>query len=298
MPFFNPNPDDLVVIGTQEYRVVPHPATSSIAYGQESRRGIVYCLKSISGQRYALKQFKAAFRSQHILTISKLLQPLQTWNGLQVASRLVITRDSMPELVTRYPDLEYAVLMPWVEGNTWFDSIYTKTPLATSTCMQMASSLTSLLSRLEAHSLAHTDISSGNVLFEHASGQSALVGLESFYGPGFPEPLQVPFGTDGYRHPKDNNGQWNSAGDRFAAAVLTSECLTWYDEEIRSSRYGEHFFDTHEIGKLCHRYNLMHAILQKLNSSLAGLFELAWFSGNLQETPTLKAWHDVVLATI
>lgn len=32
-------------------------------------------------------------------------------------------------LLRQYPELEYAILMPWIEGSTWFDMVIQKTAI-------------------------------------------------------------------------------------------------------------------------------------------------------------------------
>ncbi|MGB9890349.1 MAG: hypothetical protein ACPLTQ_11870, partial [Anaerolineae bacterium] len=45
---FQPNPNDQLIINGTTYAVAEHPAAPGIAYGQEGRAGIVYCLEALT----------------------------------------------------------------------------------------------------------------------------------------------------------------------------------------------------------------------------------------------------------
>ncbi|MGB9777469.1 MAG: hypothetical protein ACPL7C_13145, partial [Anaerolineae bacterium] len=47
MPF-EPRVGDILEIEGQRYAVAEHPAAPGIAYGQEGRAGIVYCLEALT----------------------------------------------------------------------------------------------------------------------------------------------------------------------------------------------------------------------------------------------------------
>jgi len=71
--------------------------------GQEGRAATVYKLAAAGGDPQALKVFKPRYRLP----------------GLAICRRAVLSARRHRELLRRYPDLTYGVLMPWVEGPTW-----------------------------------------------------------------------------------------------------------------------------------------------------------------------------------
>src|SRR5439155_4722011 len=100
------------------------------------------------------------------------------------AKRSVFTKATHPELLTRYPALEYGVLMPWLPGLTWYDIVTTKAPLAPQESLKLAQAASSILANFEERSLAHCDIAGANVITDRKAGQIELVDIEEMYGQG------------------------------------------------------------------------------------------------------------------
>jgi hypothetical protein len=295
MADFNPSPHDRVTIGGLLYRVMPHPAVPTFAFGQEGRKAFVYQLSGGSdGGSYALKVFKVAFRVPELVEICDQLARFAQWPGLEVCYRECLNKDQHPDVLTRYPDMEYAVLMPWIGGSTWYDIVIGVTPFNRIESAAFANATAQVLAAIEEAGLAHCDISAANVIINKIAERAHLIDIEDLYAPDFNPPGALPAGTDGYDHRTSSGGQWSADADRFSGAVIMAEMLAWHDSRIRKAADEEHYFASGEMQEDCPRYQLMLNVLGDLDARLPGLFEQAWFSPTLADCPPLKAWQEVI----
>lgn len=289
---FEPSPSDTLTIGATTYKVAPHPSAKKMAFGQEGRKAVVYQLLNNS-QPFALKIFKPQYRSEELVNICDRLSQL-SGPGLEVCTRECLTTSSAPDLVKKYSEMEFAVLMPWAKGSTWFDIINSLTILDRNASKAIAKNLARVLSSLEKLGYAHCDIAGANVIVNTGNGEIELIDVEDIWGPGFPQPNALPMGTDGYQHRtsrSSSTGQWCVEGDRFSAAVLIAEILGWSDATVRSVAYGEHYFDPKELqDDGSKRYKLLLSSLESYSQDIADCFSRAWSSSTLAECPTLGEW--------
>ena len=153
---FEPQPGDQITLKSGSYAVMPHPAWEEIAFGQEGRKAIVYQLKS-NGRLFAFKVFKTAFREPQLVDTCQGLSQL-TFPGLEVCMRQCLTRATAGPLIAQYPELEYAILMPWIEGSTWFDILFSGTQISLDESQRLARSTAKILSVLEQRGFAHCDM--------------------------------------------------------------------------------------------------------------------------------------------
>jgi hypothetical protein len=279
------------------YRVAEHPALPGIPYVQRGARGFVIQLTRSDGERMALKYFKLKYRVPELVNVAGALRHYADLPGLRAARRTVFTQQSHADLILRYPALEYGMLMPWLPGVTWYDLVTTKAPITPQEGLQLAQETSRILSGIEAQGLAHCDVAGANVMIERQTGQVELVDIEEMYGPDLPKPVETPAGQDGYQHRTSRmDGQWRGAGDRFGAAVLLSEILSWPDGRIRVNSADEHFFATSELQDPDSlRYRLMRETLEKeYGLPVAALLEAAWRSATLDDCPPVAAWHDAL----
>mgnify|MGYP005838462579 CR=1 FL=1 len=116
---FRPNVNDTLIIDNVAYRIAAHPGAPTIPYGQEGRQAVVYQLLSPDGPS-ALKVFKPRYRAPTLVSLSDRLQAFADLPALQVCRRTVLTPHRHTALLQEHPDLTYAVLMPWIEGPTWW----------------------------------------------------------------------------------------------------------------------------------------------------------------------------------
>jgi len=295
MPF-RPTTNTKITLSGAEYRFAEHPAAKGMPYGQTGRRATVYQMQDARLKFYALKVFTNFFRTAQTESGAQRIAAFAGLPGLQVCSRTVLTRQNHPALLGQYPDLEYAVLMPWVAGQTWQEILLARQPLTQEQSLSLARSFSSVLATMEQKNLAHCDLSGPNVLVSGAASKGpeinvALVDVEDLYAPGLEKPEKLPGGSAGYGHKTAAVGLWSAAADRFAGAVLLAEMLGWCDERVRRIAVGEQYFDSHEVQQPSDRFNLLRDTLEKrFGHPYAETFTAAWFSPTLQECPRLAEW--------
>lgn len=292
---FNPSPHDRIVIGGQTYQVMPHPSVPAFAFGQEGRKALVYQIANTAdGSLYALKEFKEAFRVPELVDVCNALARFSSWRGLEVCARQCLHAGQHDDVIARYPDLEFAVLMPWITGSTWYDIVVGEKPLSRLDALTFANATAEVLSALEESSLAHCDIAAPNVIVNPNTGHTHLIDIEDLYAPGFASPSALPAGTAGYAHKVASEGLWSPTADRFAGAVLLAEMACWHFPDIRKASDEEHFFGPDEMQIDSPRYQLMLATLSGMDTRLAELLDVAWRSETLDDCPRLSDWRNVI----
>jgi hypothetical protein len=303
MPF-QPNVHDELTIDGVTYRIAEHPAAPGIPYGQEGRAGIVYLEPSPSpagrergpggeGSKAALKVFKPRFRLPFLVAQADRMAPFAALPGLRACQRTVLTPFRHADLLRQHPDLTYAVLMPWIEGPTWFDILMGKKLLPPQTSLDLARSLAQVLARMEEQGIAHCDLSGPNVMLPLLAGGTGveLVDLEGLYAPGMTRPQELSSGSAGYAQKQVAGGLWAPEADRFAGAVLLAEMLGWCDPQVVQAAWGESYFDPREMQQDCPRYRiLMNSLQHNWGSRTAALFQQAWHSDTMTDCPTFGEW--------
>ncbi len=291
---FNPTLGTRLIINGREYRFAPHPAAPSLVWGQEGRHAIVYRMQD-HGEDYALKVFKPAFRHEGLLSTAQALWTYHELPGMRVCQQAIITAESFPDLVAEYEDLNYAMVMPWIEGKTWFDYLNHRQRLTLDQGRAVAESMAWVLHALELNSLAHCDLSSGNVIIDPRLDQIHLVDVEDLYSPWLTPPPMVPAGSSGYQHSQVvKTGQWGPLGDRFAGAILMAEMLSWPHPDVRKNAYGESYFAPSELQQPSERFDILCRALQVYDAGFAELFEETWWAQSLESCPPLKTWYDLL----
>lgn len=296
MAEFNPEPSDTIKIGAQTFRVQPHPMVPSFAFGQEGRKAFVFKVENTSRHKnyYALKKFKHAYRLANLVDVCQSLAQFAHLPGMGVCRRECITEHNNQTLLREYTDLEFAVLMPWMNGSTWYDFIVNETAIDLDSSLQIAWKTSLVLAGLEEAGLAHCDIAAPNVIIDLDGSEVHLVDVEDLFAPDMQKPQAVPAGTDGYNHHTAGAGQWGPFADRFAGAVLLAEMLGWHNPDIREQADGEHYFSLDDLQQDCDSYHLLHTTLHDIQPVLADLFEEAWYSPTMEDCPPLQEWADVI----
>jgi formylglycine-generating enzyme required for sulfatase activity len=289
MPF-RPKPNEELKIDHQIYRIVEHPAAPGIAYGQSGRRGTVYQLLDQAGDAWALKVFQPQYREPRLAGQAEQIRAFASLPGLIVGDRKVLTSTQNVELIRKHMDLAYAVLMPWVPGQTWMEMVFTKQALISDQSYRIAQTLLRTLTRMEELGIAHCDLSGSNIII--GSGESIeLVDLEELFTPGLTRPKALPGGSPGYAHRMAPEGLWNENADRFSGAILLAEILGWSDERVRKNAWGEGYFNPVEMQTNCERFHLLKDVLKnRWGDATAALYEGAWFSDLLSLCPTFTEW--------
>lgn len=295
---FNPDLTTQLSINGSTFAFSPHPAASKLVWGQEGRRAVVYRIKETrrrgDNSPYALKVFRPVHRRPALVQAAETLTTYADLPGMRVAEQYVLTHEKYPDLIAAHEDLEYAMVMPWIDGATWFDHLNEQRRLSLKESRLLAKHMARVLSSLEEKALAHCDLSSPNVIIAPSLTELDLVDVEDFYGPEMPEPPTLPAGSQGYQHRTSGQGQWGPLGDRFAGAVLIAEMLGWAHPAVRTRRYAESYFDPAEMQKSTTRFRVLRGVLRIHDGRLATLFEQAWRSPTLEDCPPLKAWYDVL----
>jgi len=292
MKRFDPQPGDSIVLERKEYQFRPHPAVPSMAFGQEGRKAIVYQVQR-DGQLYALKVFKRQFRGAYLVDVCRKLARL-VLRGLEVCARHCLTQATARAAIEQHPELEFAVVMPWIQGATWFDIVFSGTALPRNACLQLARNAASVLAELEKRGYAHCDVAGSNVIVNTQTGKVSFIDVEDMFGPDLSAPAAFPQGTAGYHHPLSRSsaqGQWMAAGDRFSAAILLAEMLAWHSPEVRNASEEEHYFAEEELqDPSSQRYRLLVDTLADQSPALADCFARAWRAPEPAACPSLTEW--------
>jgi hypothetical protein len=293
---FNPDLTTALRIDGRRYRFAPHPAIKTLVWGQEGRRGIVYRLDEVDGGTpHALKVFRLVHRRPGLVDAVAALRAYHELPGMSVCAQTVLTRETHARLIAENEDLEYAILMPWIEGKTWFDYLQARQAIRLEDSRALAESMAWVLYALELNRLAHCDLSSANVIVAPDLQQVHLVDVEDLYTPWVQPPPLLPGGSMGYQHPALNgDGQWGALGDRFAGAVLMAEMLGWAHPGVRRRAYGESYFAPDEMGTNCERFRVLRGVLRVYGDDFAEAFESAWYADGLEGCPPLKTWYDLL----
>ena len=295
---FTPDIEESITIGDVVYQIAAHPTAPTIPYGQEGRAAKVFKILRSDGEAFALKVFKPPYRKPLLAGRAPKLATLSHLPGLKVCKRTVLSPLSHGDLIKQYPDLLYAVVMPWIEGATWHDVIGEKKPLLPEQSLSLARALAHALTTMEEQGIAHCDISSANVLLPGLLGNHdgnfpvELVDIEQLYDSALQRPDPLAAGTPGYV-PKGimTESLWNATGDRFAGAMLIAELLGWCDDRVRSAAYEESYFQQTEIQTNSQRYKVLVEVLQeRWGQDVARRFSSAWKSQSLVECPLFGDW--------
>ncbi|HZH98680.1 MAG TPA: hypothetical protein VEX38_06885, partial [Fimbriimonadaceae bacterium] len=298
---FDPKPYDSISLFGESFVVQAHPAAPKVCYGAQGRRAIVYQVRDVRGDYWALKVFSLKFRDPSLVESARRLRCVESFQGLLAAKRRIVLPSS-PE-AQQYGNLAYAMLMPWMRGLTWTDMLLQakaqKLQLDRVTAVRVCERFLRAMQGLEDFGFAHSDISAGNVMFSiRANGTDVqLLDLEDLYMPGAPVPAHQNAGTAGYRHCSADAGQtfWCAHGDRYATAVLAAEMLTLANEKLRPKATDDGFFRehrNHHVG--WERYREAEGWLRFIAPTFATLFERAWKADTLAECPRIVELRTAV----
>lgn len=294
---FRPEVGEQVTID-QLFVFTAHPAAPGFPYGQQGRRGTVYQIKlTIDGSYHAIKVFSELFQDQRNAITAQRLKTFAGLPGLEACYRKVITSALYPALTQNYPQLNYAVLMPWVDGETWYDLIGGQQALTPEQSCRLAQSFLHCLVEMEKRQIAHCDLSGANLLMRLDTLDVSLVDVEEMYSPDMnrPDPKKLPAGTPGYQHKSAARGLWGPDADRFAGAVLLAEMLGWCNETVRQNAYDCQYFQEEEVQTRCQRYEILRSALRReWGSPIASAFTQAWESDRLEDCLPFQQWEKLL----
>lgn len=300
MADFRPSRAAPLAIGPVYYHFTPHPLfpDEDEVYAIEGGEAVIYQLwRQQDNTFWALKVSHSSFRGPHIARSTDALRPFAHLPGLYLGNRVCLTKAHYGDLINRFPDLEYAVLMPWITGRTWAGFLADRAANAQYTRQQaldLAVATAHVLWDLEAHSLAHTDIAGGNIVLGPDFKRVELLDIENLYIPNSPQPVRVSRGTPGYQHRNlDARGNWRPDGDRFAGAIILAEMLALSDPYVRAKVHpdAETLFLPYELQSVnAPLWSEVRDALWNLCQPALHLFDLAWAAPDLAQCPTMEAW--------
>jgi hypothetical protein len=288
MSRFSPMLGESVRLFGDTFTFQEHPQAPGMTFASQGGRAMVYQVKSTSGDKFGLKVFSATYRNELVLESCRHLKELERYPGLLAAQRRIVPVED--PIVFRVPDLKYAVLMPWVPGKTWFDWVATAeskgSQFELDSAERVAKRFLSVLATLERDSIAHTDISGGNVVVNAATGEAELLDLEEIYMPGKPEPPQAGPGTLYYQH-RAGASTWKPEGDRYAAGILASEILLMAEESLARKITTSGFYEGGEerFKDACH-------CLKETAPYFLDVFKRTWSAESLEECPKIADLRD------
>jgi hypothetical protein len=190
--------------------------------------------------------------------------------------------------------------MPWVKGNTWSGILAAGrngglAPFNRYSATRLATNFAVTIARLEEMGIAHCDLAGQNIIIEPHSEFIQLIDVEDMFRPKAPPPAHIPAGTAGYQHRTSGRGQWSPEADRFAAAILICEMLTWHDPAVRAISFEESYFEPRELQSgHSSRLDAMLRALAQLDPRLSALLNSAWNSQSLSECPRVADWKEVL----
>src|SRR5437763_15288884 len=158
-------------IAGRSFEFVPHPwfpQDGETVFVLEGGEALIYQVRDVmTNDLYALKVMKPAYRSGHIVRVAETIARSAHIPGFYLHNRICLTATDYPELIKTYPDLAYAIIIPWLTGKTWSGFMQDQVASAHYTFQQastLAGTVAKLLRNLESLHLAHSDIAGGNIL--------------------------------------------------------------------------------------------------------------------------------------
>lgn len=298
---FQPRCGMFLQIGETIFEFLPHPSflgeKDGVFYLEGGTAFVYKVLDVDKGVPYALKVFKPGFRTKHIASVSTILARNADLPALHTEQRLCLTRARYATLINTYPELEFAILMPWTGSPSWAGILCNPQLSSAYTYEQarvLAQVTASSLAALEERGSAHADIAGSNLVPTLDRQQVQLLDLENMYFPDLPPPQQKSQGTPGYQHQQlGPDGQRCPEGDRFAGAILLTEMLTWWNPQVRArvSEDAESLFGSDELqAQETPCLPVVRDTLYTLGPRLLELFDQAWLSRSLEDCPPLRAW--------
>jgi serine/threonine protein kinase len=293
-------------VGGMSFAFVPHPLfphDSKTVFVVEGGEALIYQVRDVmTSSLYALKVMKPVYRSEHIARVVDRTKYFAHVPGFYLHSRICLTVTDYPDLIKTYPDLEYALLMPWLTGRTWSGFMLDRAASARYTLQQasaLALTLADLLRNLESVQLAHSDIAGGNIFLSPDLQRLQLLDIEGLYIPAVPSPPFCSQGSPGYQHQYlGPQGQWCPEGDRFAGAILLAEMLTWWNPSVREQVAGKAdtlFQPTELQTDSSPRLKEVRKTLLSMHPNLLYLFDHAWVSSSLAECPDFASWYSALV---
>ena len=289
---FDPKPEEEIELFNTLYKFTPDPAKKPPqVWHVAGKRASVYRLQDVqSGEFFALKVFEELFRQRYQLDLYGALKGLDKLRGMKAAERRIV-RPTSP-VANKFPDLAYAMLMPWVTGKTWSAILSSCSGDGAAysfvTGAQVARQFLSVMATLEAKGMAHAGISPRDVLVELQPIDIQLIDLEDFFHPDRPEPPFKYPGSPGYKHPAAQH-LWCPEGDRYSTAIVAAEMLLVADPvQARKAAETGLFEGNAQSAEARKRFKKARSWLEDRAPKFGALLEVAWYSDRLGNCPRIS----------
>lgn len=301
---FPPELNTEIKIRGVSFKIAEHPLFQGVPFGQEGREGTVYKLIGEDGQFSALKVFRPAFRYPSIVKHASRILDFSSISGLSTCQREVLNPKEDMNVISNYPELLYAALMPWIEGKTWTEILLSKEVLSRKQSLDLALAFVSQMVEMEQAGIAHTDLSASNIIvmngdMESESWTMELVDMEGLYAKQLEEPDNLPEGETGYTASfLQEYPDWSALSDRFSGGILLAEMLGCSSKEVCEAVWGESYFEPFEIQRDCDRYQTLSGVLEEqYGLEISVLLTRLWNAEQLQQCPAFGEWQ-VALTSI
>jgi hypothetical protein len=296
-------PKTILDIRGTKYQFMPQSANpNEVFVDRTGGRAAIYRLQNTQDKSiHALKVFNPDVRGGYTVASFEYFQksllhiPAFSW----VNERYMLTKQTDKALITQYPELQNAILMPWFEGEKLDqvrDKIRTdKLKVTAVECTELARQMATTLQELEKLGIAHGDIANSNVMIFWEKKYLVIIDIEDMFHASLVNPDEgMRGGTNGYQfeNPFD---PWCAEADRFAGAIYISELLTLSDQTCLQFAREEQYFKQDD---LVYRFedednNQITVLLDAVQKSKTKLFQLlhkALYTTELNKLPTLKEW--------
>src|SRR5262249_12694649 len=166
MADFKPKLNSQITIGEKTYTVTSHISGSAIkVLYLEGARGRVYKLLDKGGKAFALKVFKASHKPRNE-TANPVTAAYREIPGVSVYAREIVCRPTHNALLDKYPDLEFAALMPYLPGESW-ENFWLQPEsydLDPEESLMLARKLAGTLAQIGQKGMAHCDVSGADLV--------------------------------------------------------------------------------------------------------------------------------------
>lgn len=295
---FAPGPGETIELEGRSYtfdRDDAAPAFPSVFKDSSGRRAEIYRLVAGDGSRHALKVFRERFRDSELQNTVHKLALLRGLRGFRTAQRSILLETE--PAVRRFPELRYAMLMPWLSTSTW-SAILARAGakqlfLRPAAAVYLAAHFLWVMEGLEYISGAHTDVASGNVTLDEHHLTIEMLDLEDLFFPGGTDCGNR--GSPGYVHPAEPVVSC-VAGDRYASAVLAAEMLILAHPALAAEAGEDGYFRGNRASSPGpDRFRAAEGWLERMAPEFARCFNQAWLSNSLEDCPRIHVLWDAMV---
>lgn len=259
---------ETIVIRGESYSFAGLPGVSNILHCEATRTARVYKLLS-GNQEFALKVFldhdpdKALIEDE----LAKEFKKFAHIPGMEVCNRIVLTSSADSAILESYPDLDGAVLMPWIDGITLPD-FYARGPYREEDLEALAVNFSELIGTLEDEGVLFMEFNRKGILVS-SDRRVHLVDLDNVVPPMIMPIIDKEFTS--------RNNQKNQS------AILIEILMC---NELGSNRVLEN-------PPLVQKdlSGLERRVENRYGKSIAGLYQQSRHAADDEELPSMREWN-------